>query len=205
MSILDKTAELLTGKKKQSSADLWAAHQEVQNRLGEIEREVKAIKSRDLEAARETGTAEQVRALESQLEALQSEERTLLARRSRIFKERQNARADEAVRDAAKTKKALNEAVSHAEQLREQLAAAESEVNRQMTGLREMRQMAGNNAALDLDSGLAQRLAFVIVGPGNHRTTVGDRDRLAREFAPPKRQPQPAAQAKGGLVKEGTA
>lgn len=206
MSIIDRTAKFLTGKTEPTAAAIGDEKAAVTARLAEIERRLNVITKRDLVTARESGDQKTVDAIASEHASLRDEEKTLLARRSRLHKDLKAAQGREAVKNATHTKARLASMVGDIETMKAQLADAQHSLMRATSQLVEARSWADKPEALMLDRSLAERIARIQHGNSNLRAAAGDRLATINRLSPstPKRMaPQHPVEAKGALVPEG--
>jgi len=181
-NLLQNTAKLLKGGST-SSADLLEARKAITARLEVIDRELHRAKTQELPRAMESGTQSEIEATQQKITALQDEEKTLLARRSRIYKEYQAAKAEEAIKAARDTKKELADSTARVEQLASELEAAKRELGQKVNALKQSRRETGH-PALDVDPSLADRLAYILVGDSNQNTARRQRLLFVSELAP---------------------
>jgi len=190
-NLLQNTAKLLKGSGS-SSSELLEARKAITARLEVIDRELRRAKTQELPSVMDSGTQEEIAEIQQKIAELQDEEKTLLARRSRVYKEYQAARQSEAVKAAPASKKALADSTARVEQLAAQLESAKVQLERDVNALKQSRRETGH-PALDLDPSLADRLAYILVGDSNQNTARRQRLLFVSELAPRRKAKGAAA------------
>ena len=177
MGLIEATAELMRSKRPKVS-ELEKTRQEVLARLSEIDGEVKRCRKVDHPAALQSGDAAEIKAVEERIEALEAEERALLARRRPIHQMIQTERVATYCKDAAKKKQALKDSAEHLRDLRRRVAQAEQDLKHAVHthgGMIKEAAANGQNAeALTLNRSDAEDVAMAVVGDQKTRANQSD-------------------------------
>lgn len=200
-NIIDMTAKFLKGD-SHSAADIGDQKRAVNYRLAEIEKRLAFLRSRGIADARETGDHATVTGLVQEQKDLESEERTLLARRGRLHVEYKAAQTAEMVKDAKRIKAGISEQAGKVESMQAQLDDAKASLNRSVDTLRQAAQH-DNSDALKLDRQTAERIALIKFGSSPNNEVVDSRKRFVNEVAmkAPAKKPRPAGeQEHAGVV-----
>ena len=189
-NIISRVMKAISGGSRPKSEEVAKAVIEADSRIAQVESRLADINpnKHPLPPGRrqvlESGTPEDVMAMDEEYRRLGAELSQLRFRRSELKTAHKDALAHEAVADAKQLQKQVADAVAHAEQVAAQLEQARQSANeakaRLSRGRDACRSVGLDASPLALDQGLAQRLADVTVVDGNNADQ--DRRNLVREL-----------------------
>lgn len=178
MGLIESTAQLMRAKRPKI-AELESSRQEILARISAIDGELKRCRKVERPAAMQSGDSNEIANIEQRIEALETEERALLARRGPIYKMIQAERVGQYTKDAQQKKRGLLDAAERVRDLRRQLAQAEQDLKSAVGEHGRMIQetaASGNNAeALTLDRSAAEDIGLAIIGDHLTRSNQSDK------------------------------
>lgn len=187
MGIIEKTAQVLSGRKREKSETLIALKRECQERIEEVEKRLTAIDKKDRPGALEQGTRDELIELDREREQLAAEVQQLRTRSRSLHSAIKSAQGAEAVANAKQHRQAMEQAASRVEAARSELDAA-VEAAKSLSGQHQQRISLARQAGVDpsplyLDDFVAERVGRAIHGPSNERQVRGDVLKEARALA----------------------